>query len=220
MQGTITDEAGKPLDGAIVRLRDLERGREIAIKADKNGRFYRRGLQAVEYEMVVEKPGYQPVNDKAKLVAGTDRRFDFKLAKAAPEGAGRLRERRRRIQQGRRGGGGAGVRGGGAEGAEPARGRDQSRARLLQAQSGRRRGRAARTGRGARARSGERAVSAGRRVRRDAVLRQGRRGIRARARASSPISATRSPTKRPSRSAPCISRRATTTRPRPASPKR
>jgi tetratricopeptide (TPR) repeat protein len=87
MQGTITDDAGKPLDGAIVRLKDLERGREITITADKSGRFYRRGLQAVEYEMVVEKPGYQPVRDKARLVAGTDRRFDFKLVKSAPEGA-------------------------------------------------------------------------------------------------------------------------------------
>ena len=87
MQGTITDEAGQPIEGATVRLKDLERGREITMTADKNGRFYRRGLQAVEYEMVVEKPGYQPVRDKAKLVAGTDRRFDFKLVKAAPEGA-------------------------------------------------------------------------------------------------------------------------------------
>ncbi len=87
MQGTVTDDAGKPLEGATVRLRDLERGRETSFKSDKNGRFYRRGLQAVEYEMVVEKDGYHPVKDKVKLVAGTDRRFDFKLVKAAPEGA-------------------------------------------------------------------------------------------------------------------------------------
>lgn len=87
MQGTITDDGGRPLEGATVRLRDLERGRETTFKSDKNGRFYRRGLQAVEYEMVVEKNGYQPVKDKVKLVAGTDRRFDFKLAKSAAEGA-------------------------------------------------------------------------------------------------------------------------------------
>ena len=87
MQGTVLDDAGKPVEGVTVLLRDLERGREIAIKTDKNGRFYRRGLQAVEYEMVVSKDGYSPINDKVKLVAGTDRRFDFKLAKAAPEGS-------------------------------------------------------------------------------------------------------------------------------------
>jgi tetratricopeptide (TPR) repeat protein len=44
-------------------------------------------LQAVEYDMSVEKDGYQPIKDKVKLVAGTDRRFDFKLAKATPAGA-------------------------------------------------------------------------------------------------------------------------------------
>src|SRR5919106_3261185 len=87
IQGTIVDESGKPVEGATLKLRDLERGREISIRSDKSGRFYRRGLQAVEYEMAVEKDGYQPVKDRVKLVAGTDRRFDFKLVRAAPEGA-------------------------------------------------------------------------------------------------------------------------------------
>jgi tetratricopeptide (TPR) repeat protein len=87
MQGTIIDEAGAPIEGATLRLRDLERGREITLKSDKSGKFYRRGLQAVEYEMVVEKDGFQPIKDRVKLVAGTDRRFDFKLAKATPAGA-------------------------------------------------------------------------------------------------------------------------------------
>lgn len=87
MQGTVVDEAGKPIDGAVLRLHDLERGREITIKSDNNGRFYRRGLQAVEYDMTVEKDGFQPIKDRVKLVAGTDRRFDFKLVKATPLGA-------------------------------------------------------------------------------------------------------------------------------------
>lgn len=87
MQGTVVDEGGKPIEGATLRLKDLDRGREVSLKSDKNGRFYRRGLQAVEYEMVVEKDGYQPITDRVKLVAGTDRRFDFKLAKATPVGA-------------------------------------------------------------------------------------------------------------------------------------
>jgi len=88
MQGTVRDDAGKPLEGVTFRIKDLGRGRETTIKSDKDGKFYRRGLQAVEYELVVEKEGYQPINDKIKLTAGTDRRLDFKLAKSAPEGAG------------------------------------------------------------------------------------------------------------------------------------
>jgi tetratricopeptide (TPR) repeat protein len=87
MQGTVKDEAGKPLADVTFRITDLDRGREIVFKTDKNGKFYRRALQAVEYEINVEKEGYQPIHDRVKLVAGVDRRFDFKLAKAAPEGA-------------------------------------------------------------------------------------------------------------------------------------
>jgi tetratricopeptide (TPR) repeat protein len=87
MQGIVRDDAGNPLEGVSFRIRDLERGREVAIKSDKEGRFYRRGLPAVEYEIFVEKEGYHPIHDKLRLNAGVDRRFDFKLVKAAPEGA-------------------------------------------------------------------------------------------------------------------------------------
>src|SRR6185369_403289 len=76
MQGTVKDDAGKPLEGVTFRMKDLGRGRETTIKSDKDGKFYRRGLQAVEYELVVEKEGYQPINDRLKLTAGTDRRLD------------------------------------------------------------------------------------------------------------------------------------------------
>jgi tetratricopeptide (TPR) repeat protein len=88
MQGVVKDEAGQPLADVSFRIKDVERGREIVVKSDKNGRFYRRGLPAVEYEIVVEKQGYQSIQDKIKLTAGMDRRFDFKLVKGAPAGAG------------------------------------------------------------------------------------------------------------------------------------
>ncbi|MGC4082481.1 MAG: tetratricopeptide repeat protein [Vicinamibacterales bacterium] len=38
--------------------------------------------------IAVEKEGFQPIHDRIKLAAGMDRRFDFKLVKAAPAGAG------------------------------------------------------------------------------------------------------------------------------------
>jgi tetratricopeptide (TPR) repeat protein len=87
MQGTVTDEDGKPLEGVVFTLTDLTRGRELQIKSDKSGRFYRRGLPAVEYGIKVELAGYQPIEDKVRLNAGIDRRYDFKLARAAPVGA-------------------------------------------------------------------------------------------------------------------------------------
>ena len=87
-QGTIVDEAGAPLEGASIRLRDPDRGTDTVVKSDKSGRFYRRGLRATEYQMVVEKEGYQSIDDKIRLTTGTDRRLEFKLAKASPAGAG------------------------------------------------------------------------------------------------------------------------------------
>ena len=88
IQGTVVDEHdGNPLPDVTVRLSDLERGRETVVKTDKGGRFYRRGMQAVAYEITVEKEGYQPIHDKLDLKPGVEGRFNFKLAKATPVGA-------------------------------------------------------------------------------------------------------------------------------------
>ncbi|MGH9385823.1 MAG: tetratricopeptide repeat protein [Vicinamibacterales bacterium] len=87
VQAVVKDEAGKPLEDATLRLRDVERGRETTIKSDTNGRFYRRGLQAVDYELIVEKLGYQSIHDRVRLTAGTDRRLEFTLARSAPDGS-------------------------------------------------------------------------------------------------------------------------------------
>ncbi len=87
IKGQVVDDAGQPLAGVTIKLVNIDRGREVVLTTGKDGRFYRRGLQAVEYEMSVAKDGYQPVADRVKLVAGTDRNFDFKLAKAAAGGA-------------------------------------------------------------------------------------------------------------------------------------
>lgn len=92
IKGRVVDDAGQPLEGVTIRLVNVDRGRETVLTTGKDGRFYRRGLQAVEYEMTVEKAGYQPISDKVKLVAGTDRDFDFKLAKAAAGGSREFQE--------------------------------------------------------------------------------------------------------------------------------
>ncbi len=90
IKGQVLDDAGQPLEGVKIRLVNIDRGRAVVLTSGKDGRFYRRGLQAVEYEMTVERDGYQPITDKVKLVAGTDRNFDFKLAKAAAGGSKEL----------------------------------------------------------------------------------------------------------------------------------
>ena len=85
--GTVTDEEGRPLEGVTVLLRDVERGREVEVETNEDGRFFRRGLRAIEYELVVEKAGYQPIHDKLELNAGRELRFNFELVRAVPEGA-------------------------------------------------------------------------------------------------------------------------------------
>lgn len=92
IKGRVADEAGAPLADVAIRLVNADRGREITLKTGKDGRFYRRGLQAAEYAISVQLDGYQPVNDKVRIVAGTDGDFDFKLAKAAAGGSKEFQE--------------------------------------------------------------------------------------------------------------------------------
>jgi tetratricopeptide (TPR) repeat protein len=92
IKGRVVDDAGQPLAGVTIKLVNVDRGREVTLTTDKDGRFYRRGLQAVEYEMTVSKDGYQAISDKVRLVAGTDRDLDFKLAKATAGGSKEFQE--------------------------------------------------------------------------------------------------------------------------------
>lgn len=92
IKGRIVDDAGKPLQGVTIRLLNTERGREIAIATDKDGRFYRRGLQAGEYAVKIEHAGFQAIDDTIRLVAGTDRNFDFTLARASAAGSKEFQE--------------------------------------------------------------------------------------------------------------------------------
>jgi tetratricopeptide (TPR) repeat protein len=92
IKGRIVDEAGAPIEGVKIRLVNVDKGREVVLTSDKEGRFYRRALQGGEYEIKVDREGYQPINDKVKLVAGNDQNFDFKLVKAAASGSKEFQE--------------------------------------------------------------------------------------------------------------------------------
>jgi tetratricopeptide (TPR) repeat protein len=88
IQGSVTEEdGGAPLVGTVIKLNDPERGRSYSTKTDKNGRFYKRGIIGATYQVTVEKEGYKPLREDLRVAAGAEHRFNFKLAKAAPEGA-------------------------------------------------------------------------------------------------------------------------------------
>jgi tetratricopeptide (TPR) repeat protein len=88
VQGTVTaEEGGAGIPDAVIRLQDDERGRSFSTKSGKDGRFYKRNIPGATYKMTVEKPGYKPLQENLRVAAGVEHRFNFKLAKAAPEGA-------------------------------------------------------------------------------------------------------------------------------------
>lgn len=57
VQGTVTDEAGKVIEGAKVELSHKETGRKITLKTDKKGKFFSLGVQSGAYRVVLSKDG-------------------------------------------------------------------------------------------------------------------------------------------------------------------
>lgn len=87
IKGTVTDEQGQPIEGAVMKLHNKGKGGDFSTKTDKKGLYYKRSLPSGDYEFTLEKDGYKPVSDHFKVAAGGDHKYDFKLAKGAPEGA-------------------------------------------------------------------------------------------------------------------------------------
>jgi tetratricopeptide (TPR) repeat protein len=88
IQGTVTaDQGGEGLADASIVLQDDERGRSFSTKSGKDGRFYKRNIPGATYKVTVEKAGYKPLQETLRVATGGEHRFNFKLAKAAPEGA-------------------------------------------------------------------------------------------------------------------------------------
>ncbi len=87
IRGIVTDEQGQPLEGAALKLHNVGKGGDFSTRTDKKGLYYKRSLPSGDYEFTLEKDGYKSVSDRFKVAAGGDHKFDFKLAKGAPEGA-------------------------------------------------------------------------------------------------------------------------------------
>jgi hypothetical protein len=60
LRGMVTDEAGAPLAGAFVTLRDVGAGVVIAATSDRNGAFRFGFLPPGEYDLGVERIGFSP----------------------------------------------------------------------------------------------------------------------------------------------------------------
>jgi tetratricopeptide (TPR) repeat protein len=87
IKGTVTDEQGNPIEGALLKLHNSGKGGDFSTKTDKKGLYYKRSLPSGSYDFTLEKDGYKSVSDHFRVAAGGDHKFDFTLAKGAPEGA-------------------------------------------------------------------------------------------------------------------------------------
>ncbi|MCB9235627.1 MAG: carboxypeptidase regulatory-like domain-containing protein [Bacteroidia bacterium] len=82
--GTVTDAGtGLPVSGATVRFAGL--GTDFQVPTDANGKFFSQLAEDQEYELIVQKPGYQPgmVNVTTKGRTGPE---DFQKDVALVEG--------------------------------------------------------------------------------------------------------------------------------------
>lgn len=86
IKGLVSDEAGQPIEGAVLKLHNRGKGGDFSTRTDKKGLYYKRSLPSGEYDFTLEKDGYKPVSDHFRVAAGGDHKFDFTLAKGAPEG--------------------------------------------------------------------------------------------------------------------------------------
>lgn len=74
IKGYVKDEAGKPVVGAQIEMVNLDNGRKVNLKTDKNGQFFSIGVPMGNYKVTVTKDGqsiYPPI-PKYPVQAGED----------------------------------------------------------------------------------------------------------------------------------------------------
>ena len=83
--GTVTDDAGAPLEGTQVQLRNTLTGVSVGTMTRANGLYRIQGLEPnANYKITVRRIGYAPVTREGiTITLGQAHREDFKLAQAA-----------------------------------------------------------------------------------------------------------------------------------------
>ena len=81
--GTVTDELGSPISGAIVSLKSRKPKIRHSTETDINGKYEFLSLSPGLYTIVAEKSGYSSGKRKGKVVKGKgrgkDKQVDFQL---------------------------------------------------------------------------------------------------------------------------------------------
>ncbi len=83
LSGTVVDELGKPVEGAVISIDQLERNRHFEVKTNKKGRYVHGGLPLGFYKIVLTIGGEMKARWPEFRVSPGDNRLDFDLAKIA-----------------------------------------------------------------------------------------------------------------------------------------
>jgi tetratricopeptide (TPR) repeat protein len=78
--GTVRDSAGKVVVGVALRLREEGRSDSIGASTNSDGTFVFSALNAGNYTLTLQKPGFREVIDSIKLAAAEMKRCDVVLA--------------------------------------------------------------------------------------------------------------------------------------------
>jgi tetratricopeptide (TPR) repeat protein len=83
IEGIVTDNEGKPLEGVTITIISLKGSAvKLELKSDKNGKFTQVGLWPGYYQVNLKKSGYLPVSREAKVSIAESSKLEVKMEKA------------------------------------------------------------------------------------------------------------------------------------------
>jgi hypothetical protein len=86
IEAVVTDAAGTPIRGALIRFDRLDKNFKASLKTDKRGEFKHFGLSAGRYRVSASMPDGRPIDQKEVIViSGSMLRVDFSVSKSASD---------------------------------------------------------------------------------------------------------------------------------------
>jgi tetratricopeptide (TPR) repeat protein len=98
LRGKVTDESGKPVDGATVTIESKGVARKLTVKTNKKGEYIQIGLYAGEYKITAEKDGKTAVADNFRVGLGDPAVLDLQLLSAAAGGSADAQKKLNELQ--------------------------------------------------------------------------------------------------------------------------
>ncbi len=99
-RGTIKDEDGNPIPNVKIILTLIARNSSFDFKANKKGKFYRRGIEPGKYMLDVNVKGYKPFRQQIYISAGQEYKMDIVMAKSVSDEELKIIETKNKFDQG------------------------------------------------------------------------------------------------------------------------